>query len=348
MAWFRVMSTMIAAGVMASGQAVLADDPPADAPDGMVWIPGGAFTMGGVGDKARQDELPRHRVRVDGFWIDRTEVTNAQFAQFVEATGYVTTAERPVDWEELRKQLPPGTPRPPVELLAAGSVVFAAPDQAVSLRDVRAWWQFTPGANWRPPTGPGSSIDGLDDHPVVHVSLRDVAAYAAWAGKDVPTEAEWEFAARGGLADQAYAWGDTLAPDGRHLANTFTGSFPHHNSEADGFAGLAPVGSFPANGYGVVDMIGNAWEWTADGYDPMSHRRRFQVGGVADNPALPVDLDDGGAIAAIRGGSHLCHASYCSSYRPSARMSQLVSEGNGHLGFRLIKRVADVEAEPGE
>ena len=232
----------------------------------MVWVPGGDFTMGTDETESYAPERPAHHVRVDGFWMDATEVTNAEFAKFVEATGYITIAERQPDWEELKKQLPPGTERPPADVLVPGSLVFSRPPGPVSLGDVRNWWRWTAGANWRAPDGPGSSIEGREQYPVVQVSWDDARAYAKWAGKRLPTEAEWEFAARGGLEGKRYAWGDELKPDSKWVANIFEGEFPYRDTAADGFAGLAPVRSYPANAYGLYDMIGNAWEWCSDWY----------------------------------------------------------------------------------
>jgi sulfatase modifying factor 1 len=310
-------------------------DDPGTAPPGMVWIPGGEFTMGGEDALARKNESPRHRVRVDGFWMDTTEVTNAQFRRFVEATGYVTVAERPIDWEELSKQLPKGTPRPPDEALRPGSAVFTPPSKPVSTNDAGQWWTWTDGANWRHPEGPGSSIEGKDRYPVVHVTHADAVAYCEWAGKRLPTEAEWEYAARGGLAGKVNVWGDEPIDPTR--ANTWQGEFPHQNLKEDGFVLAAPVGSFPPNGYGLFDMAGNVWEWCSDRYRPDEYTRRVQAAGkngVSVNPRGP-----GGAADQYvhRGGSFLCNDSYCASYRPSARMSTTGDTSLHHLGFRGVK-----------
>ena len=228
-------------------------------PPDMVWVPGGEFEMGWDGSEGRYDERPAHRVRVDGFWMDTTEVTNAQFREFVEATGYVTTAEQLPDWEELKKQLPPGTPKPPDGVLVAGSVVFTPSAHPVDLRDHSQWWTWTPDADWRHPEGPGSSIDGRDNYPVIHVAWEDAAAYGKWAGKRLPTEAEWERAARYGHDGHRYAWGDELTPGGRHRANIWQGTFPHHNTADDGFERAAPVKSFPPNAIGA--RLGNRIRW---------------------------------------------------------------------------------------
>jgi sulfatase modifying factor 1 len=312
-------------------------------PDGMVWIPRGEFTMGGDDPLARPDEKPLHRVRVEGFWMDATEVTNAEFRRFVEATRYVTTAERPVDWEELKKQLPPGTPKPADETLQPGAVVFTPPNQPVDLRDVHGWWTWTIGANWRHPGGPGTSIDGRDNEPVVQVSWDDALAYSAWAGKRLPTEAEWEFAARGGLERALNVWGD--APIDPTKANTWQGHFPDLNTAEDGFARAAPVRSFPANGYGLFDMAGNVWEWCSDAYRPDEYARRVAAAGTAGtnvvivNPTGPATAADprnpfAPESRVHRGGSFLCNDSYCASYRPSARMAAPPDNTMQHLGFR--------------
>jgi formylglycine-generating enzyme required for sulfatase activity len=283
----------------------------------MRWIAGGEFTMGSAAPEAMSNEGPERRVNVAGFWIDEHPITNQQFADFVRATGYRTTAERAPDWEEISKQLPPGTPKPDDGVLLPGSAVFVAPDGPVPLDDVSAWWQWTPGANWRHPEGPDSSIDDRAQHPVVHVSWDDANAYAKWAGRHLPTEAEWEFAARGGLERQRFSWGHEHRPSGHFMANTFQGDFPHRSMSEDGFAGTSPVRSFPPNGYGLYDMAGNVWQWTADWY--------------ADaESALPRRV--------IKGGSFLCHESYCESYRPSARRGAPPDTGSSHVGFRLIKR----------
>ena len=314
------------------------------APAGMVWVPGGEFTMGSDGPEARPDERPAHRVRVDGFWIDATEVTNRQFRAFVEATGYVTTAERQPDWEELKKQVPPGTPKPQDDVLVAGSLVFTQPSRQVDLRDFSQWWSWTPGADWRHPDGPGSSIEGKDKFPVVHVSWEDAVAYCDWAGKRLPSEAEWERAARFGHDGERYAWGDELAPDGRHMANIWQGAFPDRNTADDGFAGASPVGSFPPSELGLYDMAGNVWEWTADQFRPDTYAERvkgIEPAGCCVNPTGPATTADPRNPYATdsrvqRGGSFLCHASYCESYRPSAKMATPPDTGMVHLGFRAV------------
>lgn len=298
---------------------------PTAAPDaaastaGMRWIPAGEFTMGSDDAHSMTNERPAHRVRVNGFWIDEHPVTNAEFARFVEATGYVTTAERAPDWKAIKKQLPPGTPRPDASVLVAGSAVFTPPPGPVPLDDVSAWWRWMPGANWRQPEGPGSAVDTRAAHPVVHVSWDDAVAYAEWAGKALPTEAEWEFAARGGLEGRRFTWGDEKRPANQHMANTFQGDFPYRQIAEDGFARTSPVKSFPANGYGLYDMAGNVWQWTADWYRA--------AGGESPVPRR-----------VIKGGSFLCHESYCESYRPSARRGTAPDTGSSHVGFRPVRR----------
>lgn len=294
------------------------DLPPMTAsPMAMKHIAGGEFTMGTDAGYGMSNEHPARKVRVERFSIDEHPVTNAQFAEFVTATGYVTTAERTPDWEELKKQLPPGTPKPPADVLVPGSAVFVPTAGPVPLDDVEAWWRWTPGASWRHPEGPGSGIATRADHPVVHVSWDDVDAFAKWAGKRLPTEAEWEFAARGGLDGKRYAWGDEPPAASDRKANIFHGQFPHHSTSDDGYAGTSPVKAFAPNGYGLYDMAGNVWQWTADRYRP-----------AHDLPETDRRV--------IKGGSYLCHDSYCESYRPSARRGVPPDTGSSHVGFRLV------------
>jgi formylglycine-generating enzyme required for sulfatase activity len=311
------------------------------APPGMVWVPGGEFTMGTDSDLGWPDEKPAHRVKVDGFWMDSTEVSNAQFRQFVEATGYVTTAEKPVDAEAILRQLPPGTPAPPKENLAPGSLVFTPTTGAVKLNDFSQWWKWTPGACWKHPEGPGNSTEGKDDHPVVHVSWDDAVAYARWAGKRLPTEAEWEYAARGGLDKKPYVWGDEKpGAGGKWQCNIWQGEFPFKNAALDGFERTAPVKSYPPNGYGLHDMAGNVWEWCADWYDRGLYRRRAGQGLVVNpagpekssNPARPFTPE-----RVQRGGSFLCNDAYCTRYRPSARHGCSPDTGMSHVGFRCVQ-----------
>jgi formylglycine-generating enzyme len=303
----------------------------------MVWIPGGTFLMGS--DDHYPDEAPAHPVSVSGFWIDRTQVTNAAFRRFVKATGYVTVAERAPEAARY-----PGA-RP--ELLVAGSVVFRQPSGRVQMANHYAWWDWVPGADWRHPEGPGSTLNGRERHPVLHVAGEDVAAYAAWAGKEIPTEAEWEYAARGGHDGWPYAWGEELAPQGRMLANYWQGQFPWQNLALDGFERTAPVGSFPPNGYGLVDMIGNAWEWTADWYTERHEVGSPCCGTMADraggSEAGSVDPTDLAAIPrkVLKGGSWACAESYCQRYRPAARMHHPLDTGTNHISFRCIVRPGD-------
>ena len=313
---------------------------PGAAPDGMVWIPGGEFSMGAaepanradvVGMQAIADSQPVHRVSVDGFWMDRTEVTNDQFAAFVNATGYVTIAEHTPRAEDF-----PGAPR---DRLVAGSAVFSPPDHPVPLDNELQWWVYVKGANWRHPSGADSTITGKGNYPVVHVAYEDAEAYAKWAGKRLPTEAEWEFAARGGLSGKLYPWGDEFSPGGRQMANTHQGHFPDHDAGSDGFAGIAPVGQFPPNGYGLVDVAGNVWEWVSDWYRP-DYYRGLPSNEVARNPRGPsssYDPDEPGVAKRVhRGGSFLCTDQYCSRYMVGTRGKGEVGTGTNHLGFRCV------------
>ncbi|SEB14271.1 Formylglycine-generating enzyme, required for sulfatase activity, contains SUMF1/FGE domain [Variovorax sp. YR216] len=302
----------------------------------MLWIPGGTFRMGS--DHHYPEEKPAHRVTVDGFWMDATPVTNAQFRTFVEATGHVTFCEIPPDPKDYPGALP--------EMLKAASSVFVAPPGRVSLHDHFQWWQFVAGANWRQPQGAGSSIASKEDHPAVHLAWSDVEAYAKWAGKAIATEAEWEFAARGGLEGAEYAWGSELVPGGVHQANTFQGEFPWQNLAEDGFTGTSPVHSFPANAYGLYDMIGNVWEWTETWYSPRHPDEKLKACCIPVNPrGAPKErsFDPGMPDIPIprkvmKGGSHLCAPNYCRRYRPAARMPQPVDTSTSHLGFRCIVR----------
>ena len=312
-------------------------------PPDMVWIPDGTFQMGGVGPEARQNELPVHTVRVDGFWMDTTEVTNRQFRAFVEATGYVTVAEKAPVLEEIMKQLPPGTPPPDPSVLKPGSLVFVPPSDRVPLDDVSGWWQWTYGADWRHPRGPESNLDGLDEHPVVQVAWEDAVAYCNWAGKRLPTEAEWEFAARGGMAGARYGWGDTEFDPAKPLANVWQGVFPHKNTAEDGFAWIAPVKRFAANGYGLYDTAGNVWEWCADWYRADAYALMVDEKLLVNpqGPEASFDPDEPYAPKrTIRGGSFMCHASYCLSYRPSARRGETMDTGTSNLGFRCVMSAA--------
>jgi formylglycine-generating enzyme len=308
-------------------------------PPGMAWVPGGEFTMGTDELASYPVERPGHSVRVSGFWMDATEVTNAQFREFVESTGYITTAERKPVWEDLKKQLPPGTPKPPESMLVPASIVFTPPARAVSLQDHRAWLTWTPGASWLHPEGSSSSIKDREDHPVVHVSWDDAVAYAKWAGKRLPTEAEWEWAARGGLERKRYAWGDELRPDGKWLANIWQGQFPHAGKKEDGFARTAPVKSYPPNVYGLHDAIGNVGEWCADWYRVDTHALRAGKG-VATDPAGPERSFDPAdrytPKRVLKGGSFTSGKSYSAYHRPSARRGMAPDTGRSDIGFRCV------------
>ncbi len=309
------------------------------APPGMVRIPGGEFTMGSDAPYASRAEGPAHRVRVDGFWMDETDVTNAQFRAFVEATGYVTTAEKTPTVEEIMRYAPRGRRPPAKEDLVPFSVVFTPPDHPVSLDDAGQWQKPTPGADWRHPEGPGSSIDGKDDHPVVHVSWFDAAAYAKWAGKRLPTEAEWEYAARGGLEGKKYVWGDEPFDEDHPQCNNFQGHFPDHNTAKDGYPRTSPVKAFPPNGYGLYDMAGNVWQWCDDWFLPDAYARRAGQGVVVNprGPAASFDPRVRPPERVHRGGSFLCCVGYCFNYRPSARIGCTPDTGLSHVGFRCVR-----------
>ena len=308
---------------------------------GMVWISGGIYDMGASdGDRmALPHEKPKHSVKVDGFYMDETEVTNAQFSRFIEATNYITTAERPVDWDLIKQQLPPGTPKPHDSLLLPGSLLFKKTKESVpNLYDFSQWWRWTNGANWKQPEGKGSSIDGKDNHPVVHVSYEDAMAYCHWAGRRLPTEAEWEFAARGGKRDKIYFWGD-LTDKLSSYVNSWEGEFPVDNTQADGFEKSAPVKTYPPNGYGLYEISGNVWEWTSDWYSSQYYQY-CKENSITNNPKGPNEafnpnnpyIDE----RIIRGGSFLCNASYCASYRVSSRMATDPNTSLEHLGFRTV------------
>jgi sulfatase modifying factor 1 len=340
--WAVYLGLLAAAFAAAYSVTWLLNRPPA-APVGMVFIPGGEFVMGANGETKQRNELPAHTVKVDPFFMDEAEVTNAQFRAFVDATGYVTTAEKPVDWEQLKKQFPPGTTKPPEDRLRPGSLVFTPPNAAVPFNDMTRWWTWTTGACWKHPEGPGSDLTGRDNHPVVHVSWDDATAYAKWAGKRLPTEAEWEFAARGGLDRKRFPWGDDPPTDtDRFPANIWQGEFPHRNTKADGWDRTAPVKSFPPNEYGLYDVGGNVWEWCADWYRADAYVGRS---GVTVNPQGPPDFWDPNEPLVpkrvTRGGSFLCHVTYCESYRPAARRGTGVDTGMSHIGFRCVKDKAD-------
>ncbi len=327
-----------------------------DGPQGMAWVPGGEFLMGSNSRMAQANEKPAHPVSVHGFWMDETHVTNAQFAAFVKATGYRTTAEQKPRWEDLAVQLTPGTSRPADSALVPGAMVFVGTEKKpVDLRDWSQWWQFVPGADWRHPQGPGSSIEGRGEHPVVQVSFADAQAYATWAGKRLPTEAEWEFASRGGLEQATYGWGNDFEPDGQRMANVWQGQGgtfpvvargkrPIVSAKAAGVMGTTPARTFPANGYGLYDMTGNAWQWVADWYrsDAFAQRPADQLQADPQGPTASWDPDDAGAPPqapkrVTRGGSFLCNEDYCLSYRPSARRGADPMNPMSHIGFRLVR-----------
>jgi sulfatase modifying factor 1 len=311
-----------------------------EGPKGMVWIPGGEFTMGTDDLQSYEYERPAHRVRVDGFWMDETEVTNQQFKEFIDATGYVTTAERTPDWNELKKQLPPGTPMPDKKFLVPGSLIFTPPLHAVSLDDYSQWWKWKAGVSWKHPHGPESDLEDQWNHPVIHVSYEDAFAYSKWIGKRLPTEAEWEFASRGGKENERYGWGEELNPQGRIMANIFQGAFPVNDSGEDGFTGTSPVKSFPPNAFGLYDIIGNCWEWTSDFYN-VKYYAELAAKGLAVNPKGPSNSFDPTEPMVqkrvTRGGSFLCASDYCVNYRPSARQGSAVDTGMSHIGFRCAK-----------
>jgi formylglycine-generating enzyme len=310
--------------------------PPDNTTADMVSIPGGTFRMGS--DHHYPEEAPSHRVAVDAFWIDATPVTNRQFKEFVKATGHVTTAQIPPDPKDYPGALP--------HMIYAGSLVFSPLPRVTDLSDWSQWWTFMKGADWRHPYGPGSSINVLDHHPVVHVSYSDALAYAQWAGKDLPTEAEWEFAARGGLDGEEYAWGNALAPGGKHMANTWQGNFPLQNLNGDGYERTSPVTAFPPNGYGVYDMIGNVWEWTSDWWSAKHEADAPKAccvpqnprGGTEDASFDPCQPNIRIPRKVLKGGSHLCAPNYCRRYRPAARHAEPVDTSTSHVGFRCVVR----------
>ncbi len=305
--------------------------------EGMVKIPSGTFMMGADNDQASADEYPKHKVTVNAFWMDVNEVTNKDFSKFISATGYKTTAERKPDWEEIKKQLPAGTPKPAEEMLVAASLVFTPTKQSVDLNDYGQWWRWVPSADWQHPEGPKSSINGKDNYPVIHVSWDDASAYAKWAGKRLPTEAEWEWAARGGLSNSIYPWGNEPINEGKPKANSWQGNFPNLNTKVDGFYGIAPARSFKANGYGLYDMAGNVWEWCADWY---RNDYYAQVTKGAVNPTGPTDSFDPTEPTipkkVARGGSFMCNDSYCSGYRVARRMKSSADSGMSNMGFRCV------------
>jgi formylglycine-generating enzyme required for sulfatase activity len=287
-----------------------------------IWLPGGSFPMGS--DRAYPSERPMREVRVDGFWIDAHEVTNRQFAKFVDETKYVTLAER----------TPEPIPNAPPEMLKPGSGVFVQPERVTS-QDIRQWWRYTPGADWRHPEGPKTTIEGRENYPVVHIAFEDAVAYAKWAGRELPTEAQWEYAARAG-SKTMFPWGDQLAPGGQHMANTWTGTFPVKNTVDDGYPRAAPVGCFEASKFGLHDMIGNVWEWTIDWYAP-GHNRDDRENPKGPPEEKSVDRQKSGfPVKVIKGGSYLCAPNFCARFRPAAREAQDTGLGTNHIGFRTV------------
>ncbi|MEO1260276.1 MAG: formylglycine-generating enzyme family protein [Bacteroidota bacterium] len=314
--------------------------PNTPAPPGMVYIPAGTLHMGGDNEQADGDEYPKHHVEINAFWMDATEVTNRQFKAFVESEEYLTVAERPIDWEIMAQDLPPGTPPPPDSVLQPGSLVFHKTDQPVPFNDPSRWWKWTVGASWRHPEGPGSSIEDRMDHPAVQIAWEDAVAYCEWAGKRLPTEAEWEWAARGGLEDNVYPWGNEDVNEGKPKANFWQGLFPYENSEKDGYFASAPVKSFPPNGYGLYEMPGNVWEWCSDWYHynyyASSDAKTPNTRGpeISHDPQMPYMKQ-----RSMRGGSFLCNDDFCSGYRNARRMKSSPDTGLGHTGFRCVKEL---------
>ncbi len=306
---------------------------------GMVWIKGGTFNMGAAYKGFYKREYPSHVVEVDGFWMDIHEVTNLQYSEFTKATGYKTVAERDVDWEELKKQLPPDTPKPPDSILKAGSLVFKESKGPVSLNNPANWWFWTNGANWKHPEGPDSDITNKMSHPVVQIAYEDAIAYCKWANKRLPTEAEWEFAARGGLVDKKYTWGDEDPKNRQDLANIYQGDFPYNNTSIDNYTGTAPVMQFKSNGYQLFDMSGNVWEWCSDFFNENYYEEVASK--ICKNPTgakTSYNSREPYVIERVtKGGSFLCHISYCFNYRPSAREGTSVDTGLSNLGFRCVK-----------
>lgn len=291
----------------------LEEEAPKNAPEGMIWVFSGEFTMGSLHPEADFNEMSLERVKIKGFWMDKTEVTNAQFQKFVDATGYITLAEKGIDWEEFKQNLAPNTPKPPDSVLAAGSLVFTPTEHPVNLNQFELWWTWTKGADWQHPEGAHSNLQGRENHPVVHIAYEDALAYCEWAGKRLPTEAEWEYAAKGNRTQPKYVWGNETLSASTPQANTWEGKFPYQNSQEDGYTRTAPVGSYASNDFGLYDMAGNVWEWTQDDYNAQEK--------------------------IIKGGSFLCSDVYCSSYRPSAKRGGSVDTGTSHIGFRCVKDI---------
>lgn len=323
---------------LADTSSVKSDAP--TAPEKMKYIPAGTLQMGGDNEQADKNEFPKHPVEISAFFMDETEVTNAEFSKFIDETSYITIAERPVDWEEMKKLLPPNTPKPDEEMLQPGAVVFQKTAQPVSLDNPNAWWFWVNGASWKNPEGPDSNIDKKSNHPVVHVAWEDAKAYADWAGKRLPTEAEWEWAARGGKADMIYPWGNESVEEGAPKANFWQGLFPYQNTLQDGFETTAPVKKFSPNGYGLYDMSGNVWEWCNDWFDftyyTKEEAKHADNSGPKEayNPYMPLQKEK-----IVRGGSFLCNDDYCSGYRNARRMGSTPDTGLNHTGFRCVKDV---------
>ncbi len=311
----------------------------------MIFIKGGTYTMGALAQSNTGDAKSPQPVKVNSFWMDETEVTNAEFKKFADETGYLTIAERPIDWEEMKKILPPDTPKPADEDLQPGSLVFTPPATEVPLDNYANWWSWVDGANWKHPDGPDSNIEGKENFPVVQIAFEDAQEYAKWAGKRLPTEAEWEFAARGGLERKEFAWGDELTPNGNYMANFFQGEFPYKNTGSDGFVQAAPVKSFAPNKYGLYDMVGNVWELCSDFYEVKPFDPNCCHSNLVTNPKGPeltVDPNDPLAIKhVVKGGSFLCSAQYCSNYKPSGRQGSSYDSGMNHTGFRCVRDVKE-------
>lgn len=307
--------------------------------NGMILIKGGTFDMGGDNDQASEDEYPKHKVTLGDFYMDETEVTNAQFKKFVDATGYVTTAEKKPDWEQMKMTLPPGTPKPPDSMLVPASLVFRKTSGPVDLNDYSQWWSWVKGADWKHPQGPGSSIAGKEDYPVVQVSWYDAMAYCKWSGKRLPTEAEWEYAARGGLENKIYPWGNEALETGSQKLNYWQGTFPYKNSQKDGYERLSPVKTYSPNKFGLYDISGNVWEWCADWYD--ANYYKLSNGATVVNPQGPLKSFDPEESytpkKSLRGGSFLCNDAYCSGYRVARRMKSSPDTGLEHTGFRCVR-----------
>jgi sulfatase modifying factor 1 len=338
-----VALALVAFGVTYALTRILQQPDSSTPPAGMVFIPAGKFLMGSSGANELANEQPARTVKLSGFYMDETEVTNAQFRAFVEATHYVTTAEKKPDWEEMKQQLPPNTPKPDEKLLVAGSLVFTPPTKAVGTEDITQWWKWTPGACWKHPEGPGSDLKDRDNHPVVHISWFDAQAYAKWAGKRLPTEAEWEYASRAGLAGKRYTWGnEPLTDEVTTRANIWQGTFPHLNSQGDKWFRTSPVKTYPANAWGLYDMAGNVWEWCEDWYRADEYQRTARE---VENPPGPKEsLDPNEPYTPkriVRGGSFLCHKTYCESYRNAARRGTSPDTGMSHTGFRCVKSASN-------